>query len=45
MSSLSPCSPLSLPSESNGSGSDMQDAVLVSDFDAQPPNTTVLDGI
>jgi len=45
MFALSPRSPLSLSSESNGSSGDMQDNVLISDSDAQPPNTTVLDGI
>ena len=45
MSALSPRSPLSLSSGSNGSNDDMQDNVPTSDIDTQSPNPSVLDGI
>ena len=38
-------SPLSTTSESNGTGNDVQDSVRISNYDAQPPNLTMVDGI
>jgi len=43
MSKSSSQDPLSLSSDSNGSGSNMQDPVSLGNSDAQPPNTIVLD--
>jgi len=45
MSNIPSHSPLSPTSDYNGDGSDLQDTVPASNHDAQPPNTTVMDGI
>ena len=44
MSDNSPCSPLSLNSSSNGSGSNMQDSVFSTHNSAQSSNPSMLDG-
>jgi len=45
MSELSPRSPLSISSTSNGSSDNMQDHDSSVDFIAQPPNPPFLDGV
>ena len=45
MSDKSPCSPLSLNSSSDGSGSNMQDSVSPSHNSAQSSNSSPLDGL
>ena len=44
MSDNSPCSPLSLNSSSNGSGSNIQDSVPPTHNSAQSSNPSLLDG-